>query len=189
MISQSAHVYPRVGGRLANFYSVWSDLISDSWVLQAVTGNKIEFIYEPFQMRVPHAVRFSAEETEFIELEVQKMLSKGAIRQVSPHFRQFGSNHFVVPKETGDVRPVINLKPLNEFVQYHHFKMEGLSSLLNLLSRGEFLSTINLKDAYLTIPIHPDHYTFLRFTWKSNLYEFVCLPFGLSSAPRVIPNP
>ena len=44
--------------------------MSDSLALQAVTGNKIEFIYEPFQMRVPHAVRFSAEETEFIELEV-----------------------------------------------------------------------------------------------------------------------
>ena len=27
-------------------------------------------------------------------------------------------------------------------------------------------------------------FKYLRFTRKSNLYEFVCLPFGLSSAPR-----
>ena len=113
------------------------------------------------------------------------MLNKGAVRHASPHSTQFVSNLFVVPKKTGDLRPVINLKPLNEFVQYHHFKMEGLSSLLDLLSGGEFLTTIDLKDAYFTINIHPDHYKFLRFTWKSNLHEFVCPPFGLSSAPRV----
>ena len=44
--------------------------------------------------------------------------------------------------------------------------MEGLSSLLDLLSGGEFLTTIYLKDAYFTIPIHPDHYKFFKFTWK-----------------------
>ena len=88
-------------------------------------------------MRIPHAIRFSAEETEFIELEVQKMLNKGDIRHASPHSRQFVSNLIIVPKKTGDLRPVINLKSLNEFVQYHHFKMEGLSSLLDLLSGGE----------------------------------------------------
>ena len=35
------------------------------------------------------------------------------------------------------------------------------------------------------IPIHPDHYKYLRFEWHSTLFEFICLPFGLSSAPRV----
>ena len=35
------------------------------------------------------------------------------------------------------------------------------------------------------IPIHPVHYKYLRFEWHSTLFEFICLPFGLSSAPRV----
>ena len=41
------------------------------------------------------------------------------------------------------------------------------------------------KDAYFTIPIHPDHYKYLRIEWNSTLLEFVCLPFGISLAPRV----
>ena len=65
--------------------AVWHNFIvlgvvftSDSWVLQAVSGYKIEFICEPFQVRKPHGIAFSVEEKKFIDLEVQKMLQKGA---------------------------------------------------------------------------------------------------------------
>ena len=47
------------------------------------------------------------------------------------------------------------------------------------------MTTIDFKDAYFTIPMHKDQYKYLRFEWKSKLFEFTCLPFGLSSAPRV----
>ena len=114
------------------------------------------------------------------------MLQKGAIRRASYDPRQFISNLFIIPKKCGDLRPVINLKPLNEFVQYHHFKIEGLNTLLDLLPGSEFFTTIDLKGAYFSIPIHADHYKYKRFEWKnSTLFEFICLPFGLSSAPRV----
>ena len=29
----------------------------------------------------------------------------------------------------------------------------------------------------------PEHRQFLRFSWGKTIYEFTCLPFGLSSAP------
>ena len=63
--------------------------------------------------------------------------------------------------------------------------MERLNTLLYLLSVSDFFTTIDLKDAYFTIPIHPDHYKYLRFEWNSTLFEFICLPFVLSSASRV----
>ena len=75
------------------------------------------------------------------------MLQKGAIRD---------TNLFVIPKKIGDLRPVINKKNQNEFVQYHYFKKEGLSSLLDHLSESEFLTGIEIKDANLTIPRHSD---------------------------------
>ena len=62
--------------------------------------------------------------------------------------------------------------------------MEGIALIKNLLQTGDFLCSIDLKDAYFTIPIHTDHRKYLCFQWQGLIYQFVCLPFGLSSAPR-----
>lgn len=56
---------------------------------------------------------FSTKETELIEAEINKLISKGAISEVHPCHDKFISNLFLVPKKTGDFSPVINLKPLN----------------------------------------------------------------------------
>ena len=64
-----------------------------------------------------------------------------------------------------------------------HFKMEGIHMVRDLLRKGDFMVKIDLKDAYFTVPLA--HQKFVRFSWEGTLYEFACLPFGLSIAPRV----
>ncbi len=44
---------------------------------------------------------------------------------------------------------------------------------------------LDLKDAYLMVPVWKAHQKFLRFLWKGSLMEFACLPFGLATATRV----
>ena len=44
---------------------------------------------------------------------------------------------------------------------------------------------MDLKDAYLQVPINPCHQPLLSFQWEEKYYMFTCLPFGLSAAPRV----
>lgn len=46
------------------------------------------------------------------------------------------------------------------------------------------MATIDLKDAYISIPIHTHDRKYLRFIWENSGYEFSCLPFGYSLAPR-----
>lgn len=57
--------------------------------------------------------------------------------------------------------------------------------LRDLLTKGEFMVKIDLKDAYFTVPIWKNHKTYLRFLWKETLYKFICLPFSLSCDPQV----
>ena len=117
---------------------------------------------------------------------ISELLSKKAIRPCQAVPGQFVSDIFLVPKPDGSSRFILNLKHLNSFVVKEHFKLEDSRSVSKLLEKGMFMASLDLKDAYYTIPIHRTHRKFLRFRYNGCLYEFLCLPFGLSSAPYVL---
>ena len=83
--------------------------------------------------------------------------------------------------------PVINLKGLNSFLQYTHFKMEGNHLLRDLVQPGDWLGKIDLKDAYFVIPIWTGHRKYLPFLHRKYLpflhRKYLRLPFGLALAP------
>ena len=90
-----------------------------------------------------------------------------------------------MPKHSGGFRPIFNLRSLNQWVAYEHFKMEGIATIKEVVKQGDWMTRLDLKDAYLTIPIHPKEQKFFQFVWRGRKYQFVSLPFGLSSAPRL----
>jgi len=98
----------------------------------------------------------------------------------------FYSTQFTVPKgDSGKHRQVSNLRPLNQFIQPRHFKMESLKSLPSLLREGDWMTSLDIRDAFFHIPLHPDQKDLFRFRWDGEVYRFRAMPFGLSSAPRV----
>jgi len=95
------------------------------------------------------------------------LLAKGAIQQAKDkEIPRFYLRLFLVPKKGGQFRPVINLKPLNRWIQYHHFKMEGIHVVRDLLIKEDYMTRIDLKDAYLVIPISQQYHHLLRFCWE-----------------------
>ena len=128
---------------------------------------------------------FNLEESQIISQEIESLLKKGAIQASTAKEVGFISNIFLVPKSEGKWRLILNLKALNQFVIHEHFKMEDIRCVEDLLNEGEFMCKLDLKDAYLSIPIHPSFRKFLKFNRQGKLYEYTALPFGLSAAPRV----
>ena len=95
---------------------------------------------------------------------------------------------FITPKKDGSSRVIFNLKGLNEFVCYNHFKMDNLETGIKLLRPGCFMTPIDLKDAYYSIPVAPECQKYLKFTWKGTLYCFTCLRMSLTSSPSLVPR-
>ena len=113
------------------------------------------------------------------------MLAKGALEIARDPGPGFYSRLFLVEKATGGWRPVIDLSHLNDFVQLTPFKMETVASVLLSVREGDFLASLDLKDAYFQIPIHGSSRKLLRFMSEGTVYQFKALCFGLSTAPQV----
>ena len=139
----------------------------------------IPFRCVPFQ-KSPQVTKTVPELYPLLEQEVQNLLEKGAICEDG-----FYSRLFVIPKRDGSMRPVIDLSPLNHFIDTPHFQMENLATVKSLLRQGHFMTKIDLKDAYFSVAIHPQSQKFLRFLWQNKAFQFCCLPFGLNIAPSL----
>ena len=171
-------------GRIAHFLPNWQKITDDQILLNTVTGLELEWLEKPVYSQSVKGPNFSQPERKLIDKEIDFMLQKGAIQATNPSHPQFVGHIFLRPKKDNGMRPVFNMKALNRHIVYHHFKMENLAMLKTVLQKHDFMVKLDLKDAYFCVKIHPKDRQFLRFPWKTNLYEFTCLPFGLSSAPR-----
>ena len=185
-----AHTQPRVTsksvvGKTRFFVDNWKKLTTDKWVLDAISGYSIVFDEQPFQHVIPNEIPFDSEQYNIVDTEVKSLLQIGAIVESEHEPDEFISTLFIVPKPNGKYRPVINLRYLNEFVHYEHFKQETFKVVLELLQEGDFMTSVDMEQAYFHIPIHADSQKYLKFSWNGQLYKFVCLCFGLSSAPFV----
>ena len=175
-----------VGGRLKFFIDQWEMITDDRWVLSTIkNGLKLEFTQIPnfTGVKITNA---PPNQMKLIYSEVESLLEKGAIEKVPLQevMEGFYSTFFLVPKKNGEMRPVINLKPLNRYMVKQHFKMDTLSKVLNLVKKGQFSFTLDLKDAYMHIPIHKNYKKYLRFCINNQCYQFTALCFGPSQAPR-----
>ncbi|VDI82659.1 Hypothetical predicted protein [Mytilus galloprovincialis] len=64
--------------------------------------------------------------------------------------------------------------------------MDSLSTVLNVVKQGDWAISLDLKDAYMHIPVFQKHRQYLRFCVKNSpCLQFSALPFGPTSAPRV----
>ena len=79
-------------------------------------------------------------------------------RSKSIHFQYF--HHL---EEGWGRRPVVDMRELNQFAEYLPFKMEDISQLKDILWRGDYMTKLDLQDAYLTIPVSPKSKIYLRF--------------------------
>ena len=153
--------------------------------MSTVIGLKIEFVDIPPSHSNSVEYVTNLKEKMVITHEINKLLSQNVIVKCEPEKGQVTSPIFLREKSDNTHRLILNLKSLNKDVVYKHFKMDTISTILNLVDTDCFMTKIDIKSAYYSIKIHKVFRKFLKFYQDGSLYKFRCMPNGLTSGPRV----
>ena len=187
--SSIASLSPPFRGRLHSFRRDWQTNKCSDNVLNIITnGYVLPFISKPNLVRAPliRSGYKALHKKQALASCIQSLLSKNTIETVeNVKSLGFQSSPFLVPKPHQRWRPVIDLSRLNTFLLVERFKMETPESIRASLILGEWVSSIDLSDAYLHTRIHPNSRKYLRFCHNSRVFQFTSLPFGLAKAPQV----
>ena len=172
-------IWPSTG----QFLKQWRNLTRDRAVLAWVGGVELELLeIPPFP---PLEVEYHLEKSQQVHLD--KLVSELLAREIAVEC--FRPRHiaglFLRPKPEGKFRLIIDLSPLNHFIQNERFKQDNLNSALNMVEKGDYMCKVDLKNAYYSVPVHAQSQPYLAFKWKGKTYMFKRLCFGLKSAPRI----
>ncbi len=182
---------------LLAFLHNWMNLPGVSpWILLTIQfGYILQFDRNPpppppFQQFFLTAVN-SASEASVLQQEVSSLLLKGAIEGVSSSdlHRGFYQPVFSSSKEgwgfASYTRSVqAKLLPLQRRILWIQFRILTLKSILSQVQEGDWVVTVDLKDAYFHIQVVQRHRKFLRFAFGGKAYQYKDLPFGLALALR-----
>ena len=72
---------------------------------------------------------------------------------------------------------------LNRHMVASHFKMETQGYVKAIIRSQEWTVSIDIRDAYLHVPMHRAIGKYLRFVVNKRTCQFSCLPFGLATSP------
>ncbi|KAJ8006447.1 hypothetical protein DPEC_G00107360 [Dallia pectoralis] len=141
---------------LVDVLAEWKNLPNISqWVLRIIeSGYAIQFRTHPPRFNGVLPIVVGPEQALVLEQEVQTLLLKGAIERVLLPSRESGwySRYFVVPKKDWGLRPILDLRLLNQTVGRLSFKMLTLKQIVSQIRSEDWFDTIDLNDAYFHPP-------------------------------------
>ena len=176
-----------VGARLQLFWQTWLDLGAGPKIVQILKeGYTLPFRIRPNLTRSPTVVScyVNPHRNSYLMEALHQLIDKNAVELVHNQTSLgFFNRLFLVPKPNNKWRPILDLSNLNPFLKVEKFKMETPETIRTSLQQGEWVTSIDFKDAYFHIPMQEQSRKYLRFFTQGRTYQFKALPFGLSTAP------
>ena len=133
----------------------------------------------------PFQDKHSQRDSDIISEEIKKLLQKQLITKCDTNEGDYFPSLFVRPKKDGSFRTILNLKYLNEVCFTYHFKMETIKQVINMITPNCCLASLDIKDAFYTVPIYEQHKKYPKFLNTGIAYQFEVMLNGYLHAIRV----
>nr|CAH7730268.1 unnamed protein product [Callosobruchus chinensis] len=121
----------QLAGRLSGFYTAWSNITDNPTILSWVTGYEIPLVCVPYRREIPYNNSFPPKELQLMREAIAELMDMGAVVHCAPVEGQYLSKIFLTNKANGTKRFILNLKQLNNYVQYFHLKWKTIEQLLS----------------------------------------------------------
>ena len=80
---------------------------------------------------------------------------------------------------------ILNLEKLNKYIDSRHFKIESLQNDFLMVKPEAWMASVDLKDAYYSVPIPEEYQKYLKFLREYPL-KFAAMPNGYGPAMRAL---
>ena len=117
----------------------------------------------------------------YLKEALDTLVTKKEVKMVK--VQSFYNWLFLVSKPNNRWHPILDLSTLNTFLKVKKFKMETPETIRLSLQEGEWVTLLNISDAYFHIPTHPKSRKYVRFACQGQTFQFKAFPFGLSTDP------
>ena len=163
---------------LLNTLLEFPDVFNDGLGHTTVTAHKIDTGESPpirqYPRRLPYHFR------EEVDRQVNDMLSQGVIQ---PSTSPWSSPIVLVKKKDGSYRFCIDYRKLNLITKNDANPLPRVDDLLDALNGYSMFSTLDLRSGYWQVSMQPEDREKTAFVTPGGLYEFLRMPYGLSTAP------
>jgi len=169
----------------------WKGITRSKWIREVIAnGVAIEFISTPrrYGIRRQPVECCRKEDQEVVDMKLKELRDDKVIERVRGRGIYQGKflTIFTLTKSDGvRKRAILNAKPTNAHVKHRHFKMENMRTVQDLIEKEDWMTKVDISDAYFHINIRKKDRCWFRFRWKGKTWQFRSLPQGLSSAPRI----
>ena len=119
-----------------------------------------------------------------VESELYRPQEEGVIRPVA--FSEWAAPIVPVLKASGDIRICGDYKvTINQAVKVDKYPIPNIDDLFTKVSGGQLFTTLDLSNAYQQVVLEEESRKLTTINTTKGLFEYVRLPYGVSSAPGI----
>lgn len=127
-----------------------------------------------------NARRLSAAEKVEVDSQIRVWLDNEIIQ---PSCSDYSSPIVLIKKKNGATRICVDFRKLNEKIFKTQYPLPLIEDQLYLLQSAKIYSTLDLKNGFFHVSVEETSRKYTAFIVPNGHYEFLKMPFGLSTSP------